>query len=87
MKIEVQAVGVGKIKCKIPTGANVDSLLAHLHKNYANSLSNLINSKTGKTHSYVSIWVNSTCIKKLQNFQTKLKDGDTVTIFRPSAGG
>ena len=87
LKVEVQAVGVGKIKCKIPAEADVDLLLKHLHKNYANSLSNLINSKTGKTHSYVSIWVNSTSIKKLQKFKTKLKDGDTVTIFRPSAGG
>ena len=87
MKVEVQAVGVGRIKCEIPTGADVNLLLTYLHENYANSFSNLINSKTGKTHSYVSIWVNLTSIKKLQNFKTKLKEGDTVMIFRPSAGG
>lgn len=41
----------------------------------------------GKLKKYVSIFVNNRPSWELQEMETPLKDGDTVAIFSPVAGG
>jgi molybdopterin synthase sulfur carrier subunit len=47
----------------------------------------IINPKTGKVHAFYKILVNGRDIEFLNGLETKLKEGDTVTIFPPVGGG
>ena len=87
LKVRVQAIGLGKIEIELTKGTNVEVLLEQLFKQHPDSLSKFINPESGKIYSFVSIWINSSSIKQLQNIKTKLREGDVITIFRPSAGG
>jgi MoaD family protein len=87
LKLRVQAVGLGKIEFELTKGTTVEDLLDQLFEQYPDSLNNFLNPESGKIYSFVSIWINSSSIKQLQDIKTNLREGDVVTIFRPSAGG
>ena len=87
VKVKVQAVGIGKIEFELSKGAIIADLLEQLFEQYPDSLNNFMNPDSGKVYSFVSIWVNSSSINQLQGVKTKLREGDVLTIFRPSAGG
>jgi molybdopterin converting factor small subunit len=87
LNVTVQAIGFGKIEIKLAKGTDIESLLKQLFEQHSDSLSKFINPKSGKIYSFVSIWINSKSIKQLKDTKTNLKDGDVITIFRPSAGG
>jgi molybdopterin converting factor small subunit len=87
LNVRVQAVGLGKIEIELAKETDVEALLKQLFEQHPDSLSKFINPQSGKIFSFVNIWINSTSIKQLQDIKTNLKDGDIITIFRPSAGG
>ena len=87
LKVKVQVFGLEKIDFEFINGVTVEDLLKQLFDLYPDALNKFFNPKSGKIYSYVGIWVNSFSIKHLQNFKTNLKEGDVITIFRPSAGG
>lgn len=47
----------------------------------------ILDSKTGQIHPLVMVMVNFTHILSLDGIQTKIKNGDLITIMPPLAGG
>ena len=70
-----------------PSIFNVEELLSHLAKKYGREFTEYLYDEKGKVRTYIQILINGRSIKILQGFETKLKEGDTVAIFPPAAGG
>ena len=75
--------GQGEVQC---TGTSVNELLADLEKRYPGIKERLCDEQ-GKLRRFVNIFVNEEDIRFLQGDQTKVKDGDEVSIIPAIAGG
>ncbi len=75
--------GQGEVQC---TGTSVTELLADLEKRYPGIKERLCDEQ-GKLRRFVNIFVNEEDIRFLQGDQTKVKDGDEVSIIPAIAGG
>ena len=75
--------GLGEVQC---TGTSVNELLADLEKRYPGIKERLCDEQ-GKLRRFVNIFVNEEDIRFLQGDQTKVKDGDEVSIIPAIAGG
>lgn len=73
---------------KAVTGAGdtLADLLADLDGNYPGLRARLI-TEDGGLHRFVNIYVNDEDVRFLGSLETKLSDGDTVTILPAVAGG
>jgi len=67
-------------------GATVDHALAHLAENYPDIRKHLFNDDGSLRH-FVNVYVNDEDSRYLQQGQTPVKDGDTLTIVPSIAGG
>ena len=88
------------IKVRIPTplqkltgqgevqlgAANVKDLIEQLEKNYP-GIKDRICDESGKIRRFVNVYLNEEDIRFLSQEETKLKDGDEVSIVPAIAGG
>ena len=76
-------------KIEVSTSATtVKELIDFIAKEYNPKFKEqIINQKTGKVHTFYKILINGQDIEFLNGLETKLKEGDTVTIFPPVGGG
>ncbi len=65
----------------------VEELLTLLSDKYGKSFREYIYNKKGEVQAFLSILVNGKNINILQEFDTKLQEGDTVAILPPVGGG
>ncbi len=77
-----EAAGVSEISVD---AKNVGELLEKLAEE-CGRLKNLL-FEGGRLRKYVSIFVNHRSILEQEEVETQLRDGDTVAIFSPVAGG
>jgi MoaD family protein len=67
---------------------NVNNVLRTLSKCYGKSFEDyLYDSKTGKVKGYLQLLVNGRNVTDLDDFETKLEDGDVLAIIPPVGGG
>jgi len=67
-------------------GSNVKALVDDLEKNFP-GIKERICDETGKIRRFVNVYVNGDDIRFLQNLETKLKEGDNISIVPAIAGG
>jgi molybdopterin synthase sulfur carrier subunit len=65
---------------------NVKSILEDLEKSYP-GIKERICDESGKVRRFVNVYVNGDDIRFLQNMETALKEGDSVSIVPAIAGG
>jgi molybdopterin synthase sulfur carrier subunit len=65
---------------------DVRGLLDELERSFG-ALKGLVRNEGGEVHHHVNIYVNSEAIEALQGLETRLRDGDEVTIIPALAGG
>ena len=75
--------GQGEVQCD---GATVTELLADLEQRHP-GIKERICDQEGKLRRFVNVFVNEEDIRFLQGDQTKVKDGDEVSIIPAIAGG
>ena len=69
-------------------GENVRQILDELVRTYGDRFYNAIfDEKTGKIRRYYSVLVNGRNVYLLDGLDTKLSEGDTISIFPPVGGG
>ncbi len=73
----------GELQCDAPT---IDALLADLEKKHPGIKERLCDAD-GKLRRFVNVYVNEEDIRFLQGQDTKLKDGDDISIIPAIAGG
>ncbi len=67
-------------------GNTVRSLVENLDQKYP-GIKERICDETGKIRRFVNVYVNGDDIRFLQNLETALKEGDTISIVPAIAGG
>ena len=67
-------------------GANLAALLDDLEARHAGLKGRLVTSE-GKLHRFVNVYVNDEDVRFTGSLDTKLSDGDSVTILPAVAGG
>jgi molybdopterin synthase sulfur carrier subunit len=67
-------------------GNTVRSLVDDLEQKYP-GIKERICDETGKIRRFVNVYLNGDDIRFLQNLETSLKDGDTISIVPAIAGG
>ncbi len=67
-------------------GANVGAVIDALEKDYPGMKERLCD-ETGKVRRFINLYLNDEDIRFLQNLETKLKEGDEVSIIPAIAGG
>src|SRR5215470_3244567 len=66
--------------------SDVKGLLDELEASFG-GLKGLVRNERGEVHHHVNIYVNNEGIEALQGLETKLRDGDEVSIIPALAGG
>ena len=73
---------------EVKTGMTMRDLLAGLSKHAGIDFASAVyDIHTGKMNEYIVVFVNSKEIRTLEGLDTKLKEGDVVTVLPPMAGG
>jgi molybdopterin synthase sulfur carrier subunit len=67
-------------------GSTVRALVENLEKQYP-GIKERICDETGKIRRFVNVYVNGDDIRFLQNLETAVKEGDTISIVPAIAGG
>jgi molybdopterin synthase sulfur carrier subunit len=67
-------------------GNNVRAMVEDLDKNFP-GIKERICDETGKIRRFVNVYVNGDDIRFLQNLDTALKEGDSISIVPAIAGG
>jgi len=67
-------------------GSNIRALVDDLEKQYP-GIKERICDDTGKVRRFVNVYVNGDDIRFLQNLETSLKEGDSISIVPAIAGG
>ena len=75
--------GVAEVSAQ---GANVKAMVEDLEKNFP-GIKERICDETGKIRRFVNVYVNGDDIRFLQNLETNLKEGDSISIVPAIAGG
>lgn len=68
------------------SGATVGALIEDLEKRYA-GIRERICDEQGKVRRFVNLYINGEDIRFLQQLDTKVKDGDEISIVPAIAGG
>lgn len=72
---------------KIKNSITISKLIDKLDKDYDDYFTNKLLDEKGEISPGAIILVNGKNIIHLNKLKTKIKDGDVVTLFPPSAGG
>jgi molybdopterin synthase sulfur carrier subunit len=75
--------GVAEVSAQ---GANIKAMVEDLEKNFP-GIKERICDETGKIRRFVNVYVNGDDIRFLQNLETNLKEGDSISIVPAIAGG
>ncbi|HID91282.1 TPA: MoaD family protein [Candidatus Bathyarchaeota archaeon] len=75
------------IDVRLHEGARVKDLLNELRRSYGKSFSERVLDEGGRPLPYVKLFVNGRDIDFLNRLETRLKDGDEVSLFPPVGGG
>ena len=67
-------------------GSSVKAIVEDLDKNFP-GMKERICDETGKVRRFVNVYVNGDDIRFLQNLETNLKEGDSISIVPAIAGG
>ena len=67
-------------------GNNVKAIVEDLEKHFP-GMKERICDETGKVRRFVNVYVNGDDIRFLQNLETSLKEGDSISIVPAIAGG
>lgn len=67
-------------------GTNVKAIVDDLEKSFP-GIKERICDETGKVRRFVNVYVNGDDIRFLQNLETGLKEGDSISIVPAIAGG
>ena len=67
-------------------GKDIRALVEDLEKQYP-GIKERVCDETGKVRRFVNVYVNGDDIRFLQNLETSLKDGDSISIVPAIAGG
>jgi sulfur-carrier protein len=67
-------------------GNSVKAIVEDLEKNFP-GMKERICDETGKIRRFVNVYVNGDDIRFLQNLETSLKEGDSISIIPAIAGG
>jgi molybdopterin synthase sulfur carrier subunit len=67
-------------------GGDIKALVEDLEKNYP-GIKERICDENGKVRRFVNVYVNGDDIRFLQNLETALKEGDSISIVPAIAGG
>jgi sulfur-carrier protein len=67
-------------------GANVKAIVEDLEQHFP-GIKERICDETGKIRRFVNVYVNGDDIRFLQNLETSLKEGDSISIVPAIAGG
>jgi len=94
MKVEVkfftslrEITGKKADEIQLQNVITVEELLNLLSDKYGKKFREYIYNKKGKVQDFLSFLVNGRNINVLQDFDTKLKQGDTIAIIPPVGGG
>jgi molybdopterin synthase sulfur carrier subunit len=81
-------LGIKETELQLPSNVTVRSLVQTLSDKYSHGeLERQVFDESGKVHKYVKILVNGRDVDFLEGPSTQLKDGDTLAMFPPVAGG
>ena len=67
-------------------GSTIDEAISELQTRFPGIKERLVD-ETGNVRRFVNVYVNEEDIRFLQNQQTRLKDGDEISIIPAIAGG
>ncbi len=68
------------------SGQNIGELLNNLMQKFPNMKKHLF-SEDGQIRNFVNVYVNDDDIRYLENSETRLKEGDVISIIPSVAGG
>lgn len=80
-----RAAGVSSEEIEIETSCTVDDLMAHVATRHGDSLRKLLFDSEGSLQHSILVFVGDTQAR--WDDRVELKDGDTVTLLSPIAGG
>ena len=80
-KLLREITGKTEDEVQSPNIITIEKLLTQLSKKYGGNFTENLYDKKGKVQEYVQILINGKDIKVLQGLETKLSEGDTVSIF------
>ena len=81
-------VGTDSINMEIEEGETINNLISHLCKKFSEPFSKVIyEPKTNKLNKAVIITKNHINITLLEGLDTKILDGDEITLFAAVSGG
>ncbi len=92
MEVEVRLFAnfresVGKKRVMVSVGS-VEELFDYFNSNYPDLAKEILkDQKSKRVKDFVNILVNGRDIRDLKGIETRLKDGDAVSIFPPVSGG
>ena len=81
--LRTYCAGAAQLSIAAPT---VRAVLDHLERNQSALYRNLCD-ETGAVRRHLNVFVNSDNVRDLDGLQTRLKDGDVVTVIPAVSGG
>jgi len=82
-----RAMGSGEVLLRLKEGASVKDLIQVLVERYGEKLKDFLFKEGEKVNTSISIYVNGRLIDFLDGLETKLSDGDVVSLMPPAGGG
>ncbi len=81
-----QAVGSKTVEHEYDDGTSVGEILAALETDYEGLAGNLLDGD-GEIRPQLSVFKNGREVLHMEGIETRMEDGDTLSVFPPVAGG
>jgi molybdopterin synthase sulfur carrier subunit len=82
-----EAVGKTAVELSLPEHATIMDVINLMAREYGRGFSRYIFDEENKVREFFNFSVNGQNIKYLNGLETKLKNGDSIVILPPTAGG
>ena len=82
-----EITGKKEEKLEFTNSITLNELLDHLSQRYGRQFTDYVYNANGKPRSYLQFLINGKSITTLEDFKTRLKEGDKVAIIPPVGGG
>ena len=82
-----EITGKKEEKLEFSNPLTINELLGYLSKKHGRQFTDYVYNASGKPRSYLQFLVNGKSITTLEDFRTRLKEGDKVAIIPPVGGG